>query len=352
MLACVTLALLAASPAAAQESPYCRRVRARAASDASLLMAPRVALQGIRFPQSGQVDVGLTVGNGYQARAALSFSPLDFYKGLGVLDEGAADCAEHEVALEVDGTLREGTDRARLSALQAKIQYLTAHRDEWRAVAALGATRLAEHTITLVEFEELRQRVADLEHRLIQAEGEAAEIDARSPARARSNVGQLAREYLDVADRRERAQAHVRRLDPWQLQVTGGVIPQQPVDWYGLAELSFNLGGFSRSAQETRHAEARMDEVVHAPYEIEARVDRFRSEAEASLDRARRELEAAERDLGVLAGVHEALEKSEAANVAHWRDTIAVEQLAAESEVTFFRALIASLTTLLEDAHV
>jgi hypothetical protein len=50
------LVVACAAPAFAQDSSYCRRVRARAASDAALLMAPRVVLRGLRFPQTGQVD--------------------------------------------------------------------------------------------------------------------------------------------------------------------------------------------------------------------------------------------------------------------------------------------------------
>src|SRR5579862_5898322 len=50
------LVVACAAPAFAQDSSYCRRVGPRAASDAALLMAPRVVLRGLRFPQTGQVD--------------------------------------------------------------------------------------------------------------------------------------------------------------------------------------------------------------------------------------------------------------------------------------------------------
>src|ERR1044071_8136249 len=50
-------------------TPYCRQVRARAQSDADLLMMPRVLVQGIRFPKGAQqFDSGATTDQGYQLR--------------------------------------------------------------------------------------------------------------------------------------------------------------------------------------------------------------------------------------------------------------------------------------------
>jgi hypothetical protein len=336
----------------AQESPYCRRVRARAASDAALLMSPRVIVQGVRFPQTGVVDVGATVGSGFQARAALSFSPLDFYKGLGVMEQGDADCAEHEVSAEVDGRLEEGNDPARLAGLLAQVQYLRAHHDEWRAVDSRAAARLGERTITLVEFETVRQRIAELERKLTAAEGEAGEIEARRIGAPSAPIGVLARQYAELAGRLERSEAHVRRLEPWQFQVTAGVIPQEPVDWYGLAEVSFSLGALARGPQEERHADARTDEVRRAPYEVEARVQRFRAGVAASLAGARRQLAVVEGDLAVLTSVRETLERSDGGQAAPSHDALVVEELSTESEEVFLRAFIDSLVTLLEGAHV
>jgi hypothetical protein len=315
-------------------------------------MAPRLVVQGVRFPQNGQVDVGLTVGNGYQARAALAFSPLDFYKGLDVMALGAADCAEHEIAVAVDRALNQGDDRARLSALRAQEAYFLEHRHEWQDMATRAAVRLGEHTITLVEFDAVRKRVSELDRRLAQAQGEVGTIEARGGGVARPPLSKLAEEYNDAAVRRQRAEARVRSLEPWQLQVTAGVIPQQPIDWYGLAELTVNLGGLVRLHQDDREVEARLDEVRHAPYEVEARVERSRAEVAATLAQAKRELEVVERDLATLQGAAQALDKSDAASAAHARDAIAIERLSTESEAVFLRAFIASLTAWLEDAHV
>jgi hypothetical protein len=315
-------------------------------------MSPRVVLQELRFPQSGQVDTGVTVGSGFQTRASMTFSPIDFYKGLGVLSEGAADCDEHEVSVEVDDALTLGSDGARLSALRAEVAFLRDHREQWRDLGARAAVRLSEHTITLVEFDSLRQHIGELERKLSRADGEAGSIEARRGTSASVPIGELTRRYAELAYRSEKAEARVRRLEPWQFQMTGGVVAETPIDWYGLVELSVNLGVFARNRQEQRHADARMDEVHHAPYELELRVQRFRAQAAAALDEARQELEVVDRDLATLVDVKQALDRSDAANIVQSRDTVAVEQFSTESDDVFLRVLIGSLTALLEDAHV
>jgi DNA repair exonuclease SbcCD ATPase subunit len=238
------------------------------------------------------------------------------------------------------------------SALRSEVSFLRDHRDEWRAVEARAAARLSEHTVTLAEFDSVRQHVGELERKLAQADGQAAEIVARRGATASASLAELIRRYAELASRAEQAEARVRRLEPWQLQMTGGIVAQAPIDWYGLVELSVNLGVFARNRQEERHAEARMDEVRHAPYELAARVQRLRDQTAAALEEARQELTVVEHDLATLADVHQALDKSDAANILQARDAVAVEELSAESDGVFLRALIGSLNALLEDGHV
>src|SRR5262245_33299074 len=91
--------------ARAEDSAYCRKVRAQAAADRSLLQWPRVFLEGIRFPTSSRLDLGPTVGNNYQGRVGLVFSPLDVYRGELVRRVGDADCADHEAAAHIDDAL-------------------------------------------------------------------------------------------------------------------------------------------------------------------------------------------------------------------------------------------------------
>jgi hypothetical protein len=122
------------------------------------------------------------------------------------------------------------------------------------------------------------------------------------------------------------------------------LIPIAPVDWYGIAEVSVNLGALFRSRQDERYVNARMHELETAPYEVEARVREFRDEMRAAVEQARRELGVVEHGIAILDSTRAVLEKSEASDLAHARDALAVEQLAAESEAVFLRTLIEALS--------
>src|SRR5688572_7608788 len=247
-LTCI-LASLSPAPASARDAPYCKQVRARAQSDADLLMMPRVLLQGIRFPEGAQqFDSGATTSEGYQLRAGFSFSPVDFYKGRATLDVGEAECARHVAELDLDAVLTRGTDDARLGALREQGLFLRAKSADWRALHARAAARLEQRIITVVEFTNVQHFVDALERKLVQVEGDASQLDARAlrtrptPAppsgfsaasSASATLPALAGRYMDASLRYEREVSSLRRLDEWRLQMTGGVIPQTPSDWFG-----------------------------------------------------------------------------------------------------------------------
>jgi hypothetical protein len=340
-----------ATPARADEAPYCRKAHARAASDAALLMAPRFVLQGIRFPSTGQLDIGLTTGTGYQARAALTFSPLDLYRGLRVLRVGDADCLQHETSGGIERILAQGTDAARLVALREQVTFLNQHREEWRAVRSRAEERLSARVVTLVEFDEVRRQADALEHKLVETHGEASEIEARRPDPPRGSLGALAREYAERSLAAEREIWSLRALDAWQVQLTGGVIPIRPVDWYGVAEVSFNLGGLVRPQHEDAYMAAKTDELRDARYELGARLRDFRNQVAAAVEQARRDLEVADRQVVFLENTRVALEKSDAQSVAQARDVVTIEELSVQSDAVFLRALVGALSVFLEGDH-
>jgi hypothetical protein len=350
-LAAFVLLVLCSRNATAQDGPYCEKVRARAAGDAALLMSPRLFVQGIKFPSNGQLDVGITAGSGYQVRTGLSFSPLDFYRGLDTLRVADTDCEQHATASAIQVLVIKGSLKARLSGLRAQTAYLTAHREEWRQLSDKAVTRLSERVITLTEFDSLRQDVAALEHKLVQAEGDANQLASISSRLPEEPPSTLARQYVERAMRFEEAQSDLRKLEAWQIQLTGGVVPIAPVDWYGVAEVSFNFGGLARSRQERRYLEARGDELRHASYEPESQLSEFRAQATAALDEARHDLAIVERDVAVFASTRGILEKSEAASVAQTLDTLTVQQIATEADGVYLRADITELASLLGESN-
>jgi hypothetical protein len=355
ILTCVSVTLLP-RVAAAQKTQYCRQVQARAASDAGLLMTPRVLVQGIRFPRGGQqLDAGPTTEEGFQLRTGLAFSPIDFFKGQGVLRVGDADCERHEASVRLESVLARGTDDARLPALREQVSFLRAHAEDWRAFAAKAATRLSQRIITVVEYTNVQRFVDALERKVVQVEGQANQLSARLPkgpaTSSTAALGALGTDYYQQAMRFEHEASRVRQLDDWKLQITGGVIPQTPADWYGTLELSFSLGGLVRDSNEDAYIDARSNELRYAPEGVATRLEQFRAEANAALEQARRELELLQHSLEVIRATRTALETTEAESVAQARDMLAIEQLSVESDAIFLRALVDALSSLVARAQ-
>ena len=354
--------------AAAQDSSYCRQVRARAASDADQLMTPRVIVQGIHFPRgSQQFDSGVTTPNGYQLRTGLSFSPVDFYKGQGVLRIGDADCRRHEASQELEELLGHATETARLSALREQSQFLRTRTEDWRALGAKAAARLSQRIITVVEFTSVQRSIDTLEHKLVAVEGEAGQLEARqlgpsgpfpsaagstaaskagSPASTPAAVPALASQYYREAMRFEQEASKVRRLDDWKLQITGGVVPLQPVDWYGTLELSVSLGALVKGEHEQRYIDSRSEDLRFAREGVETRLAQFRAQTAAALEQARRDLGLVEHSLEILRATRLALEQSEAESAAQARDLLAIEQVSVESDSIFLRSFLGALESL------
>jgi hypothetical protein len=364
LLSALTVLTASLDPAlaSAQDTPYCKQVRARAQSDADLLMMPRVIVQGIRFPEGAQqFDSGAVSSQGYQLRTGFSFSPVDFYKGRAMLDLGEAECERHEAALDLDAVLERGTDDARLGALREQSTFLRAKSADWRALSARAAARLTKRIITVVEFTNVQHFVDGLERKLVQVEGDASLLDARAlrtralPFATLPGAGlpsatlpALADRYIGAALRYELQNSSLRRLDEWRVQMTGGVIPQTPSDWYGTIELSFSLGGLVRGAHEDNYVAARAETLARAADGVDTRLRQFQAEVAALRQQAERDLGVVEHSLEVLRATRAALETSEAESVAQAREILTIEQLSVESDSVFLRALVRALSTLAE----
>jgi hypothetical protein len=331
--------------AAAQDSPYCEQAHARAASDAALLMAPRLILQELRFPRNGQVDVGQTTGQGLQFRGGLSFSVVELFKGLATLDIGDADCREHEAKVALRDRIHHARDYARVLALQAQSDYLNQHKGEWAQIGRKSAERMTRHLITLVEFTRLSQLIAGLDQKLADLEGQASILQAQLPALTHGTLAELTEDYRRQSARHEHETVSARALDAWQLRLTGGLIAQAPIDWYGQAEVSFNFGGLLRPKQELRYERARAAELAWSPDELPAQARELRNQQKIEVDQAKRELAVAQRSLSMVMGAGSVLENIEAENVQHARDVLTVERYSAESEVVFLQKLIDALAS-------
>ena len=270
--------------------------------------------------------------------------------------------------MALDDVLGHATESARLSALLQQGEFLRGHTEDWRNISARAAARLSQRIITVVDFNNVQRSIDTLEHKLVQVEGEAEQLKARQlrvagmlpsasglgsakPAPDAAAVPDLASEYFRQSMRYERETSHVRQLDDWKLQITGGVIPLYPVDWYGTVELSFSLGALVRGQHEERYIEGRSEDLRYARDGVETRLAQFRAQASAALEQARRDLGLVDHSLEVLRATRLALEQSEAESAAQARDLISVEQVSVESDSVFLRSFVGALETLMARAR-
>lgn len=348
----LTLGLLAApTVATAEPSPYCRKVEARADGDAALLFAPKVQADAIKFPDSSAIDAGVLKGTGVQFRGGLSWSPLDFYKGFRVLRVAEADCKTHESIVSIQELLAHGEDFGRLPALRKQAAFLASSRTTWEAIAQKADERASAHVTPVLDANEVRIRVSELARRHAQIEGEIAALEARGLQEYRGMLSSLLESYNSNATRLEREATHIRSLDAWDVNVTGGVIPHAaPLDYYAVVHVSFNLGAFSRNAADTRYLDARAEEMRKARYETQSQIERFRRTAKVGANRARRETELLDKQIASIVTVRDALSTSDAPNAPHTLSIIELGRISLESERTFTSALAEELSRL-EEKH-
>lgn len=336
----------------ADTSPYCDKVRARAASEAALLFAPSVQAQGIKFPNAGAIDTGVTAGQGYQLRAAIVWSPLDFYKGFRVVAAGEADCRAFAATMTLEELLRQGSDYGRLPALRKQGRFLESHRNEWMTIAAKTDDRFAARAISLLEANAVRARIAELARLHASVSSEMELLELRGAAQVATTISQLVEDSDARTMDYEREASHIRSLAPWHFTVTGGVTPHgAPVDYFGVVQVGFNLGAFSRNASETRYLQARSAELAKARYEARDQLRRFREELRTTAARARRELAIVNDKLTALRTAKDALENSEAPQTPHALAVVELDIVFAESERTYLSELASELQHFEEKAN-
>jgi hypothetical protein len=345
--------LLWSVSARAEESAYCKKVRARAASNAALLYAPTIQAQGIKFPNDGRIDTGATTGTGYQFRASLSVSPLDMYKGARVTRVGEADCKQHDAAAVVRDLVADPADFGRLTALTKQVEFLDSRRAQWEAIGRASDERLAAHVSSLREAAEVQARLAAITRSREHQRGEAARLGAAGVDTPSGSLRALVAAAENEAMRFEREASHVRSLEPWDVRVTGGVIPREgPVETFGFVLVGLNLGTFSRNAAESRYLDARADELRGARYELRDQLARFRAAVKSTAEAARRELAIVNSQLALLASDRSALEHADAPNAAQALALTSLDMILVESERTYLTTLVEELSRVEnEDGH-
>ena len=338
--------------ARADETAYCRKVQARASADASLLVAPTGIVEALKVPSpqaGGSVDATLAA-RGYQVRAAVSLSPVDFYKGLRVAKVADADCAQHESVMTAEQLLLQAPDLGRLVASREQATYLDAQRPVWEGEVAKVAARFAAQGTTLLELEEIRGQALQLARQRSRLGGEIARLESTGLGDFRGSIGELIGRVHDTAMKFEREASHVRSLQAWTLNVTGGYVP--PVygpntsDFFAVVHFGYNLGGPWHSAAEDRYLDARDEELRTARYEVGRKLQLLSENVKAARTQATGELAIVERRLAEVGEMRAAISASDAPSAVHARARVGLELIALEADRVFLGSLIRELSRL------
>jgi hypothetical protein len=350
------VALTTARTASAEESAYCRKVHARASSDSALLYAPAARAEALKLPTAiqpgGRIDpVG--AGNSYQFRAGLSISAVNIYKGTRLSHVADADCAHHEAVFAAQELLSLGLEVGRLAALRSQAEYLESRRPDWEDITKKTDERFQAKTTTLLNVVDVRARATTLVRRQLQVQSDVARLEAIGIDKHSASIDRLMNAVDSSAMRYEREASHVRSLDAWDINVTGGYVP--PIldatrsDFFGLVQISYNLGGPWRNAAESRYLAAREEELKNAKHELRRQLAVFRDQAKRANAHARRELEVIERSIAVLRADRTAVESSDAPSVFYASSMLDLELIGAESERVYLAALIRELSKVEEE---
>lgn len=349
LLALLASALSAPGVASAEEptTDYCRKVNAQAQGDAALLFAPTVTAQAIRFPASGIANsTGTQVGTGVQPRATLGIGLVDMYKGAGVLDVAHADCAREQSAVALRELIEQRADLGRLPALQKQLEYLQRRRPDVAAMVDRAEQRLAAKVGTLLEVSDLRRKALELDRKITQVEGEITLVSKRRPPAITSELHTLLDQYDQRAVEYENRVSHVRNLQPWTFNVTGGVVAQPVVDYFGVVELSYNFGGIVRNGAESRSLEARSHEIKNARYELHAQASLLLEELRDSVTQMQREIAVMDAHLARLARERDSLANVDAPNKDQVVSSLELETIALEADRTYLAVLVEQRSAL------
>lgn len=342
LLAFVAFSITPAVAAADARSATCRRLRAEAASTAVLLYAPEIELQALRVPPGGELEQPDTAAwRELQARAAVSFSPIDVARGRSVEAAAEADCERVLAAEQIDRVLRHRLTFGRADALDAQLAFFDARLGDVDALVVEAERRLQRGLTTAADVETLRLRrlmlhrkrsTARQERALLAAEG----ADAPPPSLTAELVA-----YERAVMEMERQRSRVRRLAGWDLRVrAGAAAADDGATWFGTISVSYDLGHPWQAGAERRYLAARHDELSGAELERRAQLDRFHHGLRASAIELRDELALVDLELAAVGRRIDDLRRLESAAARERIAAAELERLDLEADRTYLRRLV------------
>lgn len=343
--------MVAANASADESDAYCDKVVARAHADAALLFSPALTVQGVKLPSSSPTDPTsqtATNPNGYQFQTLMVWSPLKAYQGVGTLDVGETDCFQHKNVVHAMYVLNQLSDVGRLQALTKEIEYLEGKQTIVSNILSNTEERLAANVATVSDTLIVRQRALGLERKRVEARGQLNVLISKDAPKTTKDIVALSDAIETSSMGFERATNHVRSLDPWLFDITGGIIPPTSgigTQWFGVIAVGYNFGGFSRLHQDNRYLDARLHELKTARYELRDQLSKFRANTLATMNSANVEIAVIEIELARLAVIRDRLLPTDATNTQTVINAIDLQVIDIEADKVFLQELVVQLTT-------
>lgn len=341
----------AAAVSPSGDDAYCEAAREAAKSKAVLLIAPRVVAQAIKFPAGGSLQltpVGVTSAL-YQLRTYADWSLTDAYRGVLTLALGELDCRRREFERQVDIALRAGPALGRREALTREIDFLTASEPVIAALERDAEARRRAEVATLSELEEIRERAEELRTARLEAADMLTELEAAGVTDPNGPIAPEAESYVRASMDYERLDSRIRQVAPWGLSINGGVASSASltgtswgtaVDWFGMIQVSYNLGGVAQADAERGLLAARQRELQSDPEQkmrAARAVDTALAKSVAVLNAQIQLLTDAARSLRAQI---EALEKADMPNRVQMESVLKLRSLMAQARLVYLRALV------------
>ena len=130
----------------------------------------------------------------------------------------------------------------------------------------------------------------------------------------------------------------IRALDPWRLNVRGGLVADAPLDWFGMVELSFNLGAFRHASRDAAYLQAREQELREARDELAHGADVLARQRAATREQVAGERAITSEQLALLKRARGALEASHAPSAPHLISVLVLRELVLDAELEYLTA--------------
>jgi len=299
----------------ATQSKDCEAIRARGAGDASLLLFPAIVVEGIHYPSSsGIASIGGSISkNGYQARASLSWSPLDAFRSTLVRKLADANCNQQVAMVQAQQALEYLNDVGKETAYNNTLTYLNEHKDHANDLLSQANKRLTAGVATITDITMLQQLATSLELKRLQAQGQLDVLHAKQYVAKQNSFEELMSHVQNSSMEFERRASNLHRFDAWKTNIEiGGIPPMAGTSdtwtWAGYVSVSYNFGGIPLIHNENQYLDVRSRELRNARYELTGQLTRFRDSIVANMNDLKRQLTLTETQIAQLTTTHNSLQ--------------------------------------------